>query len=108
MLARRQELNTQLQVLIDAFLLALSLWAAYERTIDRRAPATQSCPRRTTRTGAPRWVAAGFGGPGTIVYSGTKITHRSRRADRHRAATNFRSGRSDAQARGLAGNFRRR
>jgi exopolysaccharide biosynthesis polyprenyl glycosylphosphotransferase len=29
MLARRQELNTQLQVLIDAFLLALSLWAAY-------------------------------------------------------------------------------
>src|SRR6476646_7256894 len=29
MLARRQELNTQLQVLIDAFLLAASLWAAY-------------------------------------------------------------------------------
>ena len=29
MLARRQELNTQLQVFIDAFLLALSLWAAY-------------------------------------------------------------------------------
>jgi exopolysaccharide biosynthesis polyprenyl glycosylphosphotransferase len=29
MLARRQELNTQLQQLIDAFLLALSLWAAY-------------------------------------------------------------------------------
>ena len=29
MLARRQELNTQLQVLIDAFLLAMSLWAAY-------------------------------------------------------------------------------
>ena len=29
MLARRQELNTQLQVLIDAFLLALSLWVAY-------------------------------------------------------------------------------
>jgi len=29
MLARRQELNTQLQVLIDAFLLAFSLWAAY-------------------------------------------------------------------------------
>src|SRR6267143_255306 len=29
MLARRQELNTQLQVLTDAFLLALSLWAAY-------------------------------------------------------------------------------
>src|SRR5437763_3935906 len=29
MLARRQEINTQLQVLIDAFLLALSLWAAY-------------------------------------------------------------------------------
>ncbi|MEY2555036.1 MAG: hypothetical protein QOF93_180 [Verrucomicrobiota bacterium] len=29
MLARRQELNTQLQVLIDAFLLALALWAAY-------------------------------------------------------------------------------
>jgi exopolysaccharide biosynthesis polyprenyl glycosylphosphotransferase len=29
MLARRQELNTQLQVLIDAFLLALSLWAAF-------------------------------------------------------------------------------
>jgi len=29
MLARRQELNTQLQVLIDAFLLALSLWTAY-------------------------------------------------------------------------------
>jgi exopolysaccharide biosynthesis polyprenyl glycosylphosphotransferase len=29
MLARRQELNTQLQVLLDAFLLALSLWAAY-------------------------------------------------------------------------------
>src|ERR1700730_2597554 len=29
MLARRQELNTQLQVLIDALLLALSLWAAY-------------------------------------------------------------------------------
>ena len=29
MLARRQELNTQLQVLIDAFLMALSLWAAY-------------------------------------------------------------------------------
>ena len=29
MLARRQELNTQLQVVIDAFLLALSLWAAY-------------------------------------------------------------------------------
>lgn len=31
MLARRQELNTQLQVLIDAFLLAFSLWAAYAR-----------------------------------------------------------------------------
>ena len=29
MLARRQELNTQLQVLVDAFLLAFSLWAAY-------------------------------------------------------------------------------
>src|SRR5712692_12102656 len=29
MLARRQELNTQLQQLIDAFLLAVSLWAAY-------------------------------------------------------------------------------
>jgi exopolysaccharide biosynthesis polyprenyl glycosylphosphotransferase len=29
MLARRQELNTQLQVFIDAFLLAFSLWAAY-------------------------------------------------------------------------------
>lgn len=29
MLERRQELNTQLQILIDAFLLALSLWAAY-------------------------------------------------------------------------------
>jgi len=29
MLARRQELNTQLQVFIDAFLLALSLWGAY-------------------------------------------------------------------------------
>ena len=29
MLARRQEINTQLQVLIDAFLLALSLWIAY-------------------------------------------------------------------------------
>src|ERR1051326_4853325 len=29
MLARRQELNTQLQVFIDAFLLAISLWAAY-------------------------------------------------------------------------------
>jgi len=29
MLARRQELNTRLQVLIDAFLLALPLWAAY-------------------------------------------------------------------------------
>src|SRR5256885_7420929 len=29
MLARRQELNTQLQQLIDAFLLALALWAAY-------------------------------------------------------------------------------
>src|ERR1700719_4408147 len=29
MLARRQELNTQLQLAIDAFLLALSLWAAY-------------------------------------------------------------------------------
>jgi len=29
MLERRQELNTQLQQLIDAFLLALSLWAAY-------------------------------------------------------------------------------
>src|SRR5947209_4094753 len=29
MLARRQELNTQLQVFIDAFLLALSLWSAY-------------------------------------------------------------------------------
>src|SRR5258708_11127358 len=29
MLARRQELNTELQVFIDAFLLALSLWAAY-------------------------------------------------------------------------------
>lgn len=29
MLARKQELNTQLQVFIDAFLLALSLWAAY-------------------------------------------------------------------------------
>lgn len=29
MLARRQELNTQLQQLIDAFLLAISLWAAY-------------------------------------------------------------------------------
>jgi exopolysaccharide biosynthesis polyprenyl glycosylphosphotransferase len=29
MLARRQELNTQLQVFIDAFLLAFALWAAY-------------------------------------------------------------------------------
>jgi exopolysaccharide biosynthesis polyprenyl glycosylphosphotransferase len=29
MLARRQELNTQLQVFIDAFLLAISLWGAY-------------------------------------------------------------------------------
>src|SRR5260370_41353011 len=29
MLARRQELNTQLQQLIDALLLAFSLWAAY-------------------------------------------------------------------------------
>src|SRR5581483_3200927 len=29
MLARRQELNTQLQVLIDGFLLALSLWIAW-------------------------------------------------------------------------------
>src|SRR5947209_9207530 len=29
MLARRQELNTQLQQLIDAFLLAMALWAAY-------------------------------------------------------------------------------
>ena len=29
MLTRRQELNTQLQQVIDAFLLALSLWAAY-------------------------------------------------------------------------------
>ena len=29
MLARRQELNTQLQVLIDGFVLALSLWAAW-------------------------------------------------------------------------------
>ncbi len=29
MLARRQELNTQLQVFVDAFLLAFSLWAAY-------------------------------------------------------------------------------
>jgi exopolysaccharide biosynthesis polyprenyl glycosylphosphotransferase len=29
MLARRQELNTQLQVFIDAFLLAVSLWGAY-------------------------------------------------------------------------------
>jgi exopolysaccharide biosynthesis polyprenyl glycosylphosphotransferase len=29
MLARRQELNTQLQVFIDAFLLAFSLWAGY-------------------------------------------------------------------------------
>src|SRR5262245_16845135 len=29
MLTRRQELNTQLQQLIDAFLLALSLWAGY-------------------------------------------------------------------------------
>src|SRR5215469_2510641 len=29
MLTRRQELNTQLQQLIDAFLLALSLWIAY-------------------------------------------------------------------------------
>jgi exopolysaccharide biosynthesis polyprenyl glycosylphosphotransferase len=29
MLARRQELNTQLQQLIDAFLLAIALWAAY-------------------------------------------------------------------------------
>src|SRR5215471_3690148 len=29
MLARRQELNTQLQQLIDAFLLAFSLWAGY-------------------------------------------------------------------------------
>jgi exopolysaccharide biosynthesis polyprenyl glycosylphosphotransferase len=29
MLARRQELNTQLQQLIDAFLLALALWAGY-------------------------------------------------------------------------------
>src|SRR2546430_5868333 len=29
MLARRQELNTQLHQLTDAFLLALSLWAAY-------------------------------------------------------------------------------
>jgi exopolysaccharide biosynthesis polyprenyl glycosylphosphotransferase len=29
MLARRQELNTQLQVFIDAFLLAFSLWTAY-------------------------------------------------------------------------------
>src|SRR5213082_1308479 len=28
MLARRQELNTQLQVLIDGFLLAVSLWVA--------------------------------------------------------------------------------
>ena len=29
MLARKQELNTQLQQLIDAFLLAVSLWVAY-------------------------------------------------------------------------------
>src|SRR5205823_14962811 len=29
MLARRQELNTQLQVLIDGFLLAVSLWVAW-------------------------------------------------------------------------------
>src|SRR5438270_2328520 len=29
MLARRQELNTQLQQLIDAFLLAMAVWAAY-------------------------------------------------------------------------------
>src|SRR5256885_4254769 len=29
MLARRQELNTQLQVLIDGFLLAVSLWIAW-------------------------------------------------------------------------------
>src|ERR1700739_1205989 len=29
MLARRQELNTQLQVVIDGFLLAFSLWVAW-------------------------------------------------------------------------------
>ena len=29
MLARRQELNTQLQVVIDGFLLAISLWVAW-------------------------------------------------------------------------------
>jgi hypothetical protein len=29
MLARREEINTQLQVLIDGFLLAFSLWIAW-------------------------------------------------------------------------------